>query len=255
MSDNAGLTRSGIITIIVFILIIAAIAVPGLQSSNRASNEREASTALKTLAAAEADFRTNDRDKNRINDFWTADVKGLYTITPASEPEKGDRPKPLPLALIPRQVAAADADAAFYPAGDRNLPLSQFASPAPSVGYWYLALLTDHSATGPEMIYQQDTGGKPPMGSVHHLSRFGFTAFPDSLSRGKHLFIINENGTIFRHALRTTGRLSNEVPPGRKGLNDFYQHWPDDKHLKLVSLLCCGECHCPECGYNGEHDP
>jgi type II secretory pathway pseudopilin PulG len=255
MRGNVSLTRIEIAVIIAVILVILAIAVPGLLSSNRASNEREAVTALKTLAAAEADFRTNDRDKNRVNDFWTADVKGLFTMTPAAELEKGDRPKHLPLELISRSVAAADADATFFPAGGENLPLSPFASPAPSIGYWFLALLTDRSESGPEIAYRQDTGGNPPMGSVHHLSRFGFAAFPDSSSRGRRLYIINENGTVFRHGLRTNGRLGSAVPPGRKGLSDFYQHWPDDTHLKRISLLCCGDCHCPECGYAGEHDP
>jgi type II secretory pathway pseudopilin PulG len=250
MAGNAGLTRSEIVVILAVLLLIAALALPGLLSSNRASNERGAAAALKTLASAEADFRTNDRDKNLVNDFWTADVKGLYTMTPAGELDKGR----LPLELISRTVAAADADATLYPAGGENLPLSQYASPAPSAGYWFMTLVSDRSASGPEATYRQDTGGKPPMGAVHHLSRFGFTAFPDSSSKGKYLFILNENGTIFRHSLRANGRQGKDVPPGRTALKDFYLHWPDDPRLKLVSLLCCGECHCPECGYAGEHD-
>lgn len=93
------------------------------------------------------------------------------------------------------------------------------------------------------------------MGSVHHLSRFGFTAFPDSSSSGKFLFFMNENATVFRHTVRSKGRMGNGVPPGRKGLIDLYQHWPEDAKLKKASLLCCGNCHCPECGYAGECDP
>ena len=30
------------------------------------------------MASAEADFRANDRDGNRIQDFWTGDVAQLY---------------------------------------------------------------------------------------------------------------------------------------------------------------------------------
>ncbi len=37
---------------------------------------------MKTLSAAAEDFRGNDRDGNRIQDFWTADVSGLYGIEP-----------------------------------------------------------------------------------------------------------------------------------------------------------------------------
>jgi hypothetical protein len=46
----------------------------------RSRNERSASAALKERAVAEADLRANDRDRNGVNDFWTADVQGLYTF-------------------------------------------------------------------------------------------------------------------------------------------------------------------------------
>src|SRR5689334_9677177 len=75
---KSGMSPMVIVLIIVacggvpFIAIVAAIAIPGLLSSQRASNERNASASLKTLASAEADFRANDRDNNKINDFWTA---------------------------------------------------------------------------------------------------------------------------------------------------------------------------------------
>ena len=44
------------------------------------ANERNASGSLKTLATAQADFRSNDRDANMVNDFWVADVRGLYSL-------------------------------------------------------------------------------------------------------------------------------------------------------------------------------
>ena len=75
VSHNSGLTRIELVFITAVVLVIAAIAIPGLISSQLASNERGAATALKTLASAEADFRANDRDKNGVNDFWTADAK------------------------------------------------------------------------------------------------------------------------------------------------------------------------------------
>lgn len=37
---------------------------------------------MKTLSAAEEDFRGNDREGNRIQDFWTADVDSLYGTEP-----------------------------------------------------------------------------------------------------------------------------------------------------------------------------
>jgi prepilin-type N-terminal cleavage/methylation domain-containing protein len=63
-----------LIELMIVIAIIAAIAIPGLLSSQRASNERSASTSLKTLSTAEAEFRANDRDWNHVNDFWTYKV-------------------------------------------------------------------------------------------------------------------------------------------------------------------------------------
>src|SRR5436190_232031 len=46
-----------------------------------AANERSASSSLKTLATAEADFKANDRDGNGLKDFWVGDVSGLYRYT------------------------------------------------------------------------------------------------------------------------------------------------------------------------------
>src|SRR5258706_4881229 len=79
-----GFTLIELMIVIAIIAIIAAIAIPGLLSSQRASNERSASTSLKTLSTAEADFRANDRDWNHVNDFWTYNVAGLYTMTSAA---------------------------------------------------------------------------------------------------------------------------------------------------------------------------
>src|ERR1043165_4520972 len=90
------------------ILLICAIAVPGLMSSRRAENERNASTSLKTLSSSEADFRANDRDWNQVNDFWTGDVKGLYTMTAAAVRGAGTAPKDPPIKLIEIETAAAD---------------------------------------------------------------------------------------------------------------------------------------------------
>src|SRR5438046_7800341 len=81
-----GFTLIELMIVIAIIAIIAAIAIPGLLSSQRASNERSASTSLKTLSTAEADFRANDRDWNHVNDFWTFNVCGLYSLTSCAVP-------------------------------------------------------------------------------------------------------------------------------------------------------------------------
>jgi Tfp pilus assembly protein PilV len=230
---NRGLTLGEMLVIIVILLAIAAIFIPGLLSSGRVSNERYAWTSLKTLTSAEADFRANDRDWNHVNDFWTADVKGLYTMTSAAVPGTQGATIDPSIKLIELSVAAADADGATPAAGGENLPLSSFAVPSPKGGYWYAALVTDLSApAGLERTYKQDTGGTPMMGSCHNEKRFGFVMFPDSLSAGKYLYIVNENNTLFRSAITGAFGPGKSNPPGLEGLDPTYLQWPEEKVLK-----------------------
>jgi prepilin-type N-terminal cleavage/methylation domain-containing protein len=233
-SGRRGFTLIELIVIIAILGLVGALVVPGLVSSRRASNERSAATSLKTLTSAEADFRANDRDWNKVNDFWTGDVKGLYTMTPAEIRGAGGDPRDLPIRLIELSVAAADMDGALVPAGGENMELSSFAETGPNAGYWFLALEEDQSlkADDPERPYRGDTGGPLPMGKCHHLTRFGFIAAPVSSWRGKYLFMINENNTIFRRAV--TGEIwrSGAFPPGRDGIGEEYRSWPDDPFLK-----------------------
>ena len=73
-----GFTLIELMIVIAIIAVIAAIAIPGLLAAQRSSNERNASTSLKTITTAQADFRSNDRDGNRTMDFWTLDVYALF---------------------------------------------------------------------------------------------------------------------------------------------------------------------------------
>src|SRR5258706_5133636 len=119
---NPGFTLIELMIVIAIIAIIAAIAIPGLLSSQRASNERNASTSLKTLTSAQADFRANDRDGNKVNDFWTANVSGLYTMTNAAMagPVANSTTGPS-IKLIDLSLPSADADSTFISAGGANL--------------------------------------------------------------------------------------------------------------------------------------
>jgi hypothetical protein len=230
-----------ILTVTVFVVGLASLAIPGWHSSQRASNERQASSAMKTLCSAEADFRANDRDGNGVLDFWTADVKGLYTMTSAAE--RGASPSHA-IKLIDVSVAAADADGAFVAAGGENVPLSAFTRSKARDGYWFLTMLTDQNEGDTrEMTYRMDTKGTPPMGPVHHLSKFAFLAFPDSSSTGKYVFVTNENNTIFRQVPLADAGAGKMIPPGRKGVDRIWQHWPPDDLLKRLfhSKDCCPE--------------
>jgi len=229
-----GFTLIELMIVIAIIAIIAAIAIPGLLSSQRASNERNASTSLKTLTSAEADFRANDRDWNHVNDFWTGDVKGLYTMTSAAVSGSSNSTTDPAIKLIELSIASADADGALVAAGGENAPLSVFAISSAKAGYWYQALITDQSIAGaPEATYKLDTGGTPTtMGTCHNTSKFGFMTFPDSQSAGKYVFAVNENNTIFRSATSGSVKTTTSNPPGVFATGTAYGDFPSDAKLK-----------------------
>lgn len=91
----------------------------GLVNSHE-SSERCAGTSLKTLSVAEADFRGCDREWNQVveapttvartgchvNDFWTANVVGLYTLTSAAVGNSNDPA----IKLIEISVATAEPE-------------------------------------------------------------------------------------------------------------------------------------------------
>src|SRR6185436_4993417 len=179
----------------------------------------------------EADFRANDRDWNHVNDFWTGDVKGLYTMTAAEVRGAGTAPKDPPIRLIELSVASADADSTLIAAGGENMALSQ--PSAPKAGYWYAALLLDLTLKDKEeATYKTDTGGTPPMGKCHNTSKFGFAAVPDSAWTGKYVFRVNENNTVFREALTGKPREGSKTPPGLDAIPRGHLNWPDDSELK-----------------------
>ena len=161
--------------------LVLAIAITGFHQSGRASNERAAGAAMKTLTSAEADFRANDRDGNGVNDFWTGDVAGLYTLKN--------------LRLIEPELAAAD--------GAPLLPLSR--KPESRQGYRYQALVYDNSTKGDEKEYRQSTVQGGP--AQFNPSRFGFVGYPASSYAGVFQYLINEGNTIFRLKIEEHGLL------------------------------------------------
>ena len=127
---------------------------------------RNASSSLKTISSAQADFRANDRDWNHVNDFWRSDVAGLYTV----QVQGGDAIK-----LIELSVAAAD---------DRPVTdMAKYAEKSPKAGFWYRALPhADEKTRGPD--------------------RFAACTFPESLAAGRWgTYIICEDNTILRRLL------------------------------------------------------
>jgi hypothetical protein len=166
------------------IILVALILVPGLLNSSCASRHRNASTSLKTLASAEADFRANDRDWNRVNDYWVGDVSRLYFL-----PFEGK-----PMALIEWSVANAD--------GAPRQPLPEGSAKA---GYLYVAMKTD------------ETGAPYDLGDGRNPSKFAFCAYPKAyvdstwlhgeLDQAHFTFIINEEGVMWRKDLHAAPAL------------------------------------------------
>ncbi|HEX7899760.1 MAG TPA: hypothetical protein VF950_18470 [Planctomycetota bacterium] len=164
-----------------------------LVNAARDERERTVSSALKSLAGAEAEFRGSDRDGNRIQDFWTGDLASLYYL---SDPINGG-----PIALIEKTIADADAK-----------PVRADAPPAvPKAGYYFVALEADDSGR-----YAEDTRGQPNLGPHYNHARFGFCAYPADYPRGgRWTFLINEGNVIVK--LDTGGK-----PP---------RSWPADPDL------------------------
>jgi len=145
---------------------------PGQARERMARNERAATLALKSLATAEPDFRSNDRDGNRVQDLWVADAAGLYVHGK----------------LIDRSIAEADA---------RPLvPMNP--APIPRSGYFFIAMEFDGGESGSLAPYGQDTDGTGR--KVHNPSAFAFCAYPAVYGvTGRNTFIISEGNTIFKY--------------------------------------------------------
>lgn len=126
---------------------------------NRWSNVRGGGTSLGSYTSAQADFRANDRDNNKVSDFWRADIAGLY----ASEAE-GQAIK-----LIDLSMAAAD---------DRpKTDIGRYAVRSPKAGYWYRALLHADEKT-PDPL------------------RFAACSYPSD--PGRWMYIVCEDNTIYQ---------------------------------------------------------
>ncbi len=147
---------------------LAYLFVPCDGCSWRGSNERNGATTLRSVVAAQRDFRDQDRDGNEVKDFWRGDIAGLYTKHSALDPKQEA------IRLIELSCAAADD----RPVSDIR-PYSQRSAKA---GYWFRAILHEEEI-------------------VPSPERFAACAFPDSRSAGRYTFIVSEENVVYRKDL------------------------------------------------------
>jgi prepilin-type N-terminal cleavage/methylation domain-containing protein len=202
-----GFTLIELMIVIAIIAVIAAIAIPGLLAAQRSSNERNASTSLKTITTAQADFRSNDRDGNRAMDFWTADVYALYGmigITGASTTIPADSTSAANvIKLLEPSLAGADGmtQQALYGNVDFT---NSIVNGTVKAGYAFRALGFEDSGAGPTDLTTDTDGAGQFYGDCHDADRFAFIAFPISLNSGKLMFVVNEDNTIWKFNLPAT---------------------------------------------------
>jgi hypothetical protein len=145
------------------------------------SPERPPGATMRTIASAQADFRTNRRNGAPLPQFWRADIAGLYALAPGGGPA---------IKLIDLSVAAAD---------EPRTDLSAVAVRAPKAGYWYRAIR--HANETPDAL---------------DPNRFAYCAFPESESAGRYIYIVDERRTVYRS--ESNGRRGIEVFPNDKEL-------------------------------------
>lgn len=148
-------------------------------------NDRCAAAALKTIATAQVDFRENDRDGNGKNDFWRADVAGLFSIVPG-----GMAPGPAnAVKLIEMSLAAADDRPQR---GDVSTIFQ--CEPGPRAGYWFRA------------IWHGDERDPSP-------TRFAACAYPDRYGEsGVWTFVVDEKNTMYKKDFGDTGCFVHTFP-------------------------------------------
>ncbi len=131
-------------------------------SGSRPADDRNAWASLKTIATAQIDFRSNDRDDDGKPNFWRKDIAGLYAL----QSKNGSAIK-----LIDVSIACADD----RPKSD----VSKLPARGPKVGFWYRALrFADEKEPDPD--------------------RFAACAFPDSPGVGRYTYIISHEATVYR---------------------------------------------------------
>lgn len=157
----------------------------------REANQRSATITLLTLCSAQADFRSNDRDGDGINNFWVKDIAGLHGLETAGQP----------IRLIMIQTADADRTPGKGKYGAVK-------GDQPQDGYFFVSPNTC-LIKGKPVTYDEGKG--------RNASRFAGVAYPAQYGRtGTLTYLTNETNTVW--SKDTGGKPIEEFP--ENPLND-----------------------------------
>jgi hypothetical protein len=164
------------------------------------ANERNGSGTLKQMSSIQVTFKTTDFDGNAVNDYWTADVSGLYRmlIDPGGQIRMTERAMAeADGAPLPEGVAKFGKDSKGVDLGPELCKL-----PVPKSGYLFRAIKKYRTESG-AVEYGQDNG--------RDVDRFGCCAYPaEYVGSGIRTYIVSEAGTMF---WKDTGGEPAEVFP------------------------------------------
>jgi len=200
-------TLVSLLVIVIVMAVLVCLAMPAAWRAKRAQNERGAVAMMKMLATAQADFRGNDRDNDRVQNFWVYDVSGLYTLCPSTNGSS----VPVPdsnrtMRLILPWVAAADVTDVDHDAPG-TVPMAEaFSGWSPRSGYVFRAFAAydvgRRDAWGellPEsrLVRYGGVGGIEAWGETRNAAKFAFAALPGRSDVGSQVFVMDEAITVY----------------------------------------------------------
>ncbi len=207
MKKRSGFTLIELMIVVAIIAIIAAIAIPSILRSRMSANQTSAVGSLDSILKMNAQFRSNDSDRNGENDYWVENVWGLHAVQSAG----GDE-----IELIPRSVGASDWEGE-NDAAPSDLTVSSFPSGGPSAKSGYYVSMqagTDDSTTAGGSTScgtdyaggdQDGTAGTVDGGDYTNSNRFSVTAFPELYDNtGTKAYLLDESGTSWVVDAKTT---------------------------------------------------
>ncbi len=197
--------RANVAAVALLTLAVTALAIPWTVAAQDADTADAVTAAMKSLCTAEADFRSNDRDGNLVNDFWTADVYGLYALRPitggATQLPADTEDQNETIRLIQEHVAAADGQSLTGGYAKLTVKNALKAGKGQAYrGHIFRAFLKQDDGTGATDL-RKDTDGKEFYGKVHDRNRFAFLAAPEKLASGKLFYLINADNTLWSFKL------------------------------------------------------